>query len=93
MKITVTLFCSPAPRTVIEQVLILEQGTTASAAVRASRIENRFPALDWQALTPGVWGKSVPWEREMLEGAGYELLPGECQRAPNPRVKALALNP
>ena len=83
MKITVTLLCSPAPRTVIEQVLILEQGTTASAAVRASRIENRFPALDWQALTPGVWGKAVPWEREMLEGDRLEL----CrQLAVDPKV-------
>ena len=73
MTITVTLLCSPAPRTVLEQLLTLERGTTASAAVRASRIELLYPALDWQALTPGVWGKAVAWDRVLLEGDRLEL--------------------
>jgi putative ubiquitin-RnfH superfamily antitoxin RatB of RatAB toxin-antitoxin module len=73
MTITVTLLCSPALRTVLEQVLTLEQGTTAVAAVRLSRIGRQFPAFDWQALAPGIWGKAVAWDRMLLDGDRLEL--------------------
>jgi putative ubiquitin-RnfH superfamily antitoxin RatB of RatAB toxin-antitoxin module len=73
MTVRVTLLCSPAPRTVFEQALTLEDGTTAIAAVRSSAIDAQLPALDWQALTPGVWGRAVAWDRVLLDGDRLEL--------------------
>jgi putative ubiquitin-RnfH superfamily antitoxin RatB of RatAB toxin-antitoxin module len=56
-----------------EETLALPEGATAESAVRASGLPARFPALDWHALQPGVWGKAVAWSRRLKEGDRLEL--------------------
>lgn len=73
MSISVTLLCSPAARQTFEQVLDLPEGATVSEAVLASGLDGQFPALDWRALTPGVWGKVVGWDRVLQQDDRLEL--------------------
>ena len=74
MSIQVTLACSPAPRVVHEEVLLLKDGASARDAVLASRLAAaEFAQLDWQALQPGVWGKAVDWEQLLKDGDRIEL--------------------
>lgn len=76
MTITVTLVCSPQPRVVHEESLSLADGSSAQDAVLASRLPASYPALDWHALQPGVWGKAVQWDRRLKEGDRLELCRG-----------------
>ncbi len=69
----VTVACSAAPREVFEQVLELPAGATARDAVLASRLPQDWPALDWAALAPGVWGRAVEWEHRLAELDRLEL--------------------
>ena len=73
MSISVTLLCSPAARQTFEQALDLPEGATVSEAVLASGLDGQFPALDWRALTPGVWGKVVGWDRVLQQDDRLEL--------------------
>ena len=73
MTLTVTVVYSPAAREMFEQVLVLASGATAKDAVIASRIHIEFPGLDWQAMTPGVWGKASEWRRQLVDGDRLEL--------------------
>lgn len=73
MSISVTLLCSPAARQTFEQALDLPEGATVSEAVLASGLDGQFPALDWRALTPGVWGKVVGWGRVLQQDDRLEL--------------------
>ena len=71
--IEVTVTCSPAPREVFEQTLSLAQGATLRDAVLGSALPARFPALDWMALTPGVWGRVATWDEPLKNGDRVEL--------------------
>ena len=73
MSISVTLLCSPAARQTFAQALDLPEGATVSEAVLASGLDGQFPALDWRALTPGVWGKVVGWDRVLQQDDRLEL--------------------
>lgn len=73
MTIEVTLAYSPSPREVFEEVLLLGSGATAKDAVVASRIHIEFPGLDWQAITPGIWGKASDWDQLLVGGERIEL--------------------
>ena len=73
MSFSVTLLCSPAARQTFEQALDLPEGATVSEAVLASGLDGQFPALDWRALTPGVWGKVVGWDRVLQQDDRLEL--------------------
>ncbi|MGJ7578834.1 RnfH family protein [Variovorax sp. RHLX14] len=73
MSVEVTLVYSPAPREMFEQVLVLGSGATAKDAVAASRIRVEYPGLDWQAMTPGIWGNASDWDRLLLGGERIEL--------------------
>ena len=57
----VTVAYSPAPREVFEEELGVVEGATVRDAVRASRLAERYPQLDWEALAPGIWGRAVAW--------------------------------
>ena len=59
----VTVAYSPAPREVFEEELRVAEGATVRDAVQASRLAARYPQLDWQAMTPGIWGRAVEWEQ------------------------------
>ncbi|WP_213954901.1 RnfH family protein [Variovorax sp. dw_954] len=69
----VTLVCSPAPREVFEQGFTLPAHATARDAVLASELPSRFPALDWAAMSVGVWGRAVEWQQALVEGDRVEL--------------------
>ena len=69
----VTLACSPAPRQCFEQVLDLPAGATLRDAVLASELARTHPALDWQALAPGVWGRAAPWDQVLRDEDRVEL--------------------
>lgn len=73
MSLQVTLACSPAPRVVHEEELLLKDGASVRDAVLASRLAAEFAQLDWQALQPGVWGKAVDWEQMLKDGDRIEL--------------------
>lgn len=73
MTVAVTLLCSPAAREVFEQSIDVVPGTTAADLVARSRLQQCHPGLDWRALTPGVWGKPVDWDRVLVEGDRLEL--------------------
>ena len=73
MNIAVTLLCSPAARQTFEQALTVSEGTTVSEAVLASGLNEHFPALDWRALTPGVWSRVVGWDRVLRQDDRLEL--------------------
>jgi putative ubiquitin-RnfH superfamily antitoxin RatB of RatAB toxin-antitoxin module len=59
----VTVAYSPAPREVFEEELSVAEGATVRDAVQASSLAERYPQLDWEALTPGIWGRAVAWEQ------------------------------
>jgi len=69
----VTLCCAPAPRQVHEEALCVPEGCTLEAAVAASGLARRFPALDWRTLHPGVWGRAADWTRPLADGDRIEL--------------------
>ncbi|MES1264193.1 MAG: RnfH family protein, partial [Variovorax sp.] len=52
----VTVACSPAPREVFEQEVEVADGATVRDAVAASGLAQALPGLDWQAMSPGIWG-------------------------------------
>lgn len=69
----VTVTCSPAPREVFDQVVRLAEGATARDAVLASSLASTFPQLDWQSMTPGIWGKAVEWDQVLEDLDRVEL--------------------
>ena len=76
MSIQVTLVCSPAARVVHEELLSLPDDASAQDAVLASRLPASYPALDWHALQPGVWGRAVTWDGGLKNGDRLELCRG-----------------
>ncbi len=73
MTIDVVIACSPSPREVFEQIVQLADASTARDAVLASDLPSRYPALDWQALTPGVRGRAIDWSALLAPGDRLEL--------------------
>ena len=69
----VTVAYSPAPREVFEDDLGVTEGATVRDAVQASSLAARYPQLDWQALTPGIWGRAVAWEQQVQAFDRIEL--------------------
>ncbi len=69
----VTVAYAPAARRVFEEVVTLGEGATAADAVRASSLIACFPELDWQAMPPGVWGRTAVWDQSMKDGDRVEL--------------------
>lgn len=73
MSIRITLLWSAAPRDVFEQALCLPEGATVHDAIAASELPMRYPAMDWLALTPGVWGRATEWGTAVRQGDRVEL--------------------
>ena len=57
LQVTVTF--SPAPRETREWQLRLAAGSTVADAIAASGLHAEFPALDFDALGVGVWGRKA----------------------------------
>ena len=64
---------APAAREVFEQTMSLPSTASAHDAVVASRIVEVFPDLDWQSMTPGIWGKASTWVQTLADGDRVEL--------------------
>ena len=71
--IEVCIAYAPAARTVIEETLQLSAPATVRMALLASRLPERFPQVDWQALTPGVWSRAADWDDALSDGDRVEL--------------------
>lgn len=59
LMIHVTVAYAPEARKVCEITLELPTGATLEQALQASGIGQRFPGLDLDAATVGVWGRKV----------------------------------
>lgn len=71
--IDVTLLWSPGPRDVFEQLLRLPAGSTVHDAMQACELPVRYPAVDWLAITPGLWGRAAAWNAGLRQGDRVEL--------------------
>lgn len=72
-SIPVELCCAVNAQDVFEERLQLPIHTTLRDAVLASGLTVAHPALDWEALTPGIWGRVMPWTHALLAGDRVEL--------------------
>nr|WP_225783574.1 RnfH family protein [Xenophilus sp. Marseille-Q4582] len=70
---TVVLCCAVSAQRVYEEALQLPAQATLRDAVQASGLAAAHPDLDWQALTPGVWGRVRPWSHPLAAGDRVEL--------------------
>jgi len=61
----ITVACSPAPREVFEKEIEVAEGTTVRDAIKASGLLQSLPGLDWEAMSPGIWGRAVEWDRSV----------------------------
>lgn len=68
----VTLVYSPAPRTVVEEVLAVPPGATVDDALHASTLPARFPNVDWSTLPSGCWGRAVDVRTALRDGDRIE---------------------
>lgn len=69
----VTVVCSPAPREVFEQIVNVPEGASVRDAVMASGLAAAHPAFDWQAATPGIWGRTAEWDQPVADTDRVEL--------------------
>ncbi|MBB3176303.1 RnfH family protein [Variovorax sp. Sphag1AA] len=69
----VTVACSPAVRVVFEEVVSLPEGACVRDAILASGLAATYPAFDWQAAAPGIWGRAVEWTQEVANLDRVEL--------------------
>jgi len=68
-----TVVCSPAPRDVFEQIVSLPEGASVREAILASGLAAAHPEFDWQAATPGIWGRAVEWTQVVANLDRVEL--------------------
>ncbi|HET6655165.1 MAG TPA: RnfH family protein [Gammaproteobacteria bacterium] len=68
-------------------VVELAEGATATDALRVAVETGDLPALDFDSVVLGVWGKKVPPERALADGERVEIYrqlladPKEVRRA------------
>lgn len=55
------------------QSMELPEGSTVADAIRRSALMREFPAVDFDQLQAGVWGKLVERGRVLLDGDRVEL--------------------
>jgi uncharacterized protein len=68
----VTVLYSPAPREVLERVVMLEHGATVRDAVQASGLVSILPA-DWPAAGVGIWGRKAGIHDAVRDGDRVEI--------------------
>lgn len=73
----VTLVYASAPRVVHEATLALEEGacTVGDALQRAGWLQ-RFPEIQREALSVGVWGRAATLDRGLSDGDRVEVVRG-----------------
>lgn len=73
MQIEITVAFSPSARVVHEIPLRLPLGATVAQALEQSGLQKLFPALDWQAVTVGIWGRKVAMDQPLRENDRVEM--------------------
>lgn len=73
MQIEITVAFSPSARVVHEIPLRLPLGATVAQALEQSGLQKLFPALDWQAVTVGIWGRKATTDQVLRENDRVEL--------------------
>ena len=91
-QLLITLVYAPAPRQVLECALSVAAGSTVQDAIAASGWLQRYPELQQDAVSCGVWGQRepAPAQRQLQEGDRVELyrpLKVDPQRARRERFK------
>ena len=71
MKVAVAF--SPGPGAALELSLALPEAATARDAIRASGLAERFPDVDIDAATIGVWGRACAPDTLLHEGDRVEI--------------------
>lgn len=74
MAFPVTLVAALAPRAAQEEQLCVEEGTTASQALRASGLLAVIPDLQLQHLELAIWGRAVPGSQVLQPDDRLELV-------------------
>ena len=70
MRVTVAV-ALPVRQEVIE--LDLAHGATVADAIAAARLPQRFPGVDFAAMTVGVWSRAASRSTPLREGDRVEL--------------------
>ena len=74
MAFNVTLVVSLVQRTVPEMQFRVEEGTTASQALRASGLTDSITDLQLQSLELAVWGRKAPGSQVLQPDDRLELV-------------------
>ncbi|OYT93954.1 MAG: RnfH family protein [Burkholderiales bacterium PBB3] len=74
MAFNVTLVVSLAPRSVQEMQLSVEEGATASQALRASGLLDAITEAQLQSLELAIWGRQVPGSQVLQADDRLELV-------------------
>lgn len=69
-----TLVLSLAPRSIQEMQLSVEEGTTASQALRASGWLEAIPDAQLQRLELAIWGRQAPGTQVLQDNDRLELV-------------------
>jgi putative ubiquitin-RnfH superfamily antitoxin RatB of RatAB toxin-antitoxin module len=69
----VNVFCSPAPREVLEWAVELPEGASVRDAVLASGWPSACAGQDLSALQVGVWGRRCGLDQPVREGDRVEV--------------------
>lgn len=72
-RIAVALCCAVNVRQIFEVQLQVPAEAALRDAVLASGLPEAHPGLDWESLTPGVWGRVTPWSQCLQDGDRVEL--------------------
>ena len=70
MKVSLAL-ALPLVQVVVE--LELAEGATVAEAVAAADLAARFPGIELDPLTPGIWSRACAWDTRLREGDRVEL--------------------
>ena len=69
-----TLVLSWAPRSIQKMQLSVEEGTTASQALRASGLLEAIPDAQLQRLELAIWGRQAPGTQVLQDNDRLELV-------------------
>lgn len=72
----IVLLYAPAPREVHEVALTVREGCTLRSALELAGWLQRFPEIETEALTAGIWGRKAAWDRVLREGDRVEVVRG-----------------
>ena len=73
MQIEITVAFSPSARVVHEIPLRLPLGATVAQALEQSGLQKLFPALDWQLVGVGIWGRKAATDQMLRENDRVEI--------------------